>query len=173
MMSWLIPIGFLLILTGIAAVHFWAHMRTIDAHTHAAGGPLRDAEYYRPMVRLLSDYSNPTGNPAEQAEIRAERCSLFREYLRSLTWDYGHLLAGIRLAMAESAVDRPDLIKALLRNRILFAVALCRIELRLTFYKRGICTAELLRTDVMGLMNAVNVLRPQPAMMAESAVWGA
>ena len=68
--------------------------------------------------------------------------------------------------------NRPDLAKALVRNRVLFAVVLCRINFRLRLYTLGIGRIEVLKPDVLGLVDALNVLRSQATLLAESAVWG-
>jgi hypothetical protein len=60
----------------------------------------------------------------------------------------------------------------LVRNQVLFAVALCRIDFRLRLYALGIGEAEGVKPDVLGLVDAFNVLRGQFSFM-ESAVWGA
>src|SRR5580658_4461034 len=77
------------------------------------------ADRYRPMLRLLSDddLAFVSANSKLHRELRAKRRNLFRGYLRCLTRDYARLLAGVRKAMVHSEVDRPDLARALARNR--------------------------------------------------------
>jgi hypothetical protein len=67
--------------------------------------PTVDAGRYGPMLRLLS---------AEDEEMIADP-ALRRKMpnLRALSEDYSALLAGVRLMMAESDLDRPDLARAL------------------------------------------------------------
>jgi hypothetical protein len=171
-MLWLISCAFLLIAAGTAAVQFWTYMRTLDAQKQSAA-PFVDADRYRPMLRLLSDNdADVIADPLLRRTLRAQRCDLFRKYLRYLTEDYGKLLAGLRLIMTESGTDRPDLAKALARNRVLFAIALCRVEFRLRLYALGIGEADAVRLDVLGLVDALNMLRGQ-FNFVESAVWGA
>lgn len=173
MTLWLIVFAFLVVLAGTAVVQFWAHMRTLGAGEESAA-PFVDTDRYRPMLRLLADKDTAlTTNPAMRRKLRAQRCDTFREYLRYLTGDYGKLLAGVRLVMSQSSVDRPDLAKALLKNQVLFAVALCRVDLRLRLYTLGIGRTEALNLDVRGLVDALDVLRGQFSFLAESAVWGA
>ena len=71
------------------------------------------------MLRLLSDEDEEfVADPALRRKLRTQRCDLFREYLRSLTEDYRVILAGVRLLMTQSDIDRPDLARALVRNRV-------------------------------------------------------
>lgn len=113
---------------------------------------------YRPMLRLLADedFRFVSANPSLKKTLRTERCRLFRGYLRCLTRDYGRLLAGLRHAMVQSGVDRPDLAQALVRNRLRFAVALCNAEIRLVLYSAGIG-----KVDISGLVAALDALRTQ------------
>ena len=118
------------------------------------------------MLRLLSeeDFSLAGSNPILRAKIGARRRELFRGYLRCLTKDYARLLAGIRRLMVESGVDRPDLAKALAKNRYLFALALCRIEINLQLHALGIG-----KVDVSGLVNALDALRNTVNVMTPAA----
>jgi hypothetical protein len=111
---------------------------------------------YHPMLRLLAedDFAFVASNPVLYRRLRAERRLLFRGYLRCLTRDYGRLLEGIRLVMVQSQVDRPDLARALARNRVLFAVALCRIEFRLALHWAGVG-----KVDISGVVEAFDRLR--------------
>jgi hypothetical protein len=165
--------AFILILAGAAIVQFLAHTRTLDAHVRAAA-PVADAGRYRPMLRLLSDEAiESTTDPALRRKLRDQRGDLFREYLRYLTEDYGNLLAGVRLIMSQSGIDRPDLARAIARNRVVFVFELCRIDVRLWLYKHGIGQTEALTVNLLELMGAVDVLRRQFTFLNESAVWGA
>jgi hypothetical protein len=142
-------------------------MRITTAHEEAAA-PVADVSHYRPMLRLLVDEDiDLTSDEETRAEILARRRKLFRKYLKDLTGDYGRLLAGIRLTMIQSGRDRPDLAKALLRHRALFAIALCRIEFRLRLHALGFG-----KDDLAGVVVAFNVLQRQVATLADSTVWG-
>lgn len=132
-----------------------------------------DSDRYKPMLRLLSDEDDKfVADAALRRKLRARRCDLFREYLCSLTDDYRETLAGLRLLMAQSNMDRPDLAKALVRNRVSFAIARCRIEVRLRLYALGVPNADILKLEVQGLARALGVLERQFSFLAESAVWG-
>jgi hypothetical protein len=125
-----------------------------------------DADRYRPMLRLLSDedLNFTPANSALRKKIRAQRREVFRGYLRCLTRDYALLLAGIRAIMVESNIERPDLTKALARNRIMFVLALCRIEANLQLHALGIGTV-----DVSGLVEALGALKGFATAMTPAA----
>jgi hypothetical protein len=132
-----------------------------------------DLDRYRPMLRLLSEEDEElVADPALRRKLRTQRYHLFREYLRSLTEDYRATLAGVRLLMAQSNIDRPDLAKALVRNRVSFAIVRCRIEVRLRLYTLGVRNTDVLKLEVQGLARALEVLQRQFSFLAESAAWG-
>jgi hypothetical protein len=153
----------LMVLIGLAlaGLHFYTRLRHLEVMMQTVS-PLPDAGRYKPMLRLLSpdDEQMLAGSPTVLRNFRKQRVAIFRMYLRSLTKDYGALLAGIRAAMAYSAADRPELATALLKNRIHFAMAVCRIEYRLGLYSFGIGTV-----DVSGLVEAIDVLRNQVSIL--------
>jgi hypothetical protein len=150
-----------LIAAGSGAMLFWARMRLLDSVAQSNKG-LPDADRYRPMLRLLSDadLDFASANPVLRGKIRTRRRELFRGYLRCLTKDYAGLLSGLRHMMVESGVDRPDLAKALAKNRFMFALALCRIEIHLQLHVLGIG-----KVDVSGLVEALDALRGAVSVM--------
>jgi hypothetical protein len=147
----------LLIVLGSIGLQLFLKLRTLQT-ARAADAVSLSADRYRPMLRLLSD-DDLSFVPAEgklRKTLRVRRRELFREYLRCLTRDYAKLLAGVRLAMVQSGTDRPDLARALAKNRILFAIAICKIEFRLALHAAGIGKVE-----IAGLVDAMEVLRSQ------------
>ena len=150
--------AFLAVMTAACfAGQFFFRLRALRSAARPSA-PMNLADRYRPMLRLLSerDANLLIGNPALRRTVRSQRCKLFRRYLTCLTRDYGYLLQGIRVAMVQSGVDRPDLARALAKNRIHFAWAICRIEYRLALYTVGVG-----RVDVSGLVLAFDTLREQ------------
>ena len=146
----------------------WAHS------TSSRLSSALDPDRYKPMLRLLSDGDDQfVADRVLRRKFRIQRCELFREYLGSLTQDYSALLAGVRLLMAQSDTDRPDLAKALVRNRVSFAIARCRIEVRLGLFALGVRNADVLKREVQGMARSLEVLQRQFSFLAESAVWGA
>ena len=141
-------LGFLTLLRGVHA-----RMRTARS---VSGRRAASAIRYRPMLRLLNEEGVGSG-PVRA--FRARRRAIFRKYLRCLVQDYGQLLAGIRLAMVASGVDRPELARALAKNRFLFMLAICRIEFALVAHAAGFNAPGI--PDLSGLIAGVDVLRGQ------------
>lgn len=142
-------------------LHWTIKMRTLGS-AKAGASALQSADRYRPMLRLLSDADLdflPAGSPL-RSSLRSRRRELFRGYLRCLTSDYGRLLAGVRYAMVQSGVDRPDLAHALAKNRVLFAIAICKVEYRLVLHTAGVG-----RIDISGLVEALETLRRQVGVL--------
>jgi len=156
---------FIVLVAGSGILMLAARMRMLDSVAQS-NRALPDAERYRPMLRLLSDadLKFAARNPALRAKIASRRRELFRGYVRCLTKDYGRLLGSIRRLMVESGVDRPDLAKALAKNRFVFAMALCRIELHLRLHALG-----LSNVDVSGLVEALDGLRATVNVMSPAA----
>jgi len=156
---------FIVLAAGSGILMLAARMRLLDSVAQS-NRPLADAERYRPMLRLLSDadLKFTARDPALRAKVAAGRRELFRAYVRCLTKDYGSLLGSIRRLMVESGVDRPDLAKALAKNRLVFAMALCRIELHLRLHALG-----LSNVDVSGLVEALDGLRATVNVMTPMA----
>lgn len=154
----MLPVFFgilLLIALGTAGQVFLSRMRLLDSVSQSQS-QLPDVDRYRPMMRLLADgdLNFAEVNPVLRRKVRARRREIFRGYLRCLTKDYARLLLGLRHIMVESGIDRPDLAKALAKNRTMFALMLCRIELNLQLHAVG-----LGKVDVSGLVGALDTLR--------------
>jgi hypothetical protein len=159
----------ILISTGIIALAFFSRLRRLGVVAQGSSPipgfvPERDgtANRYRPMIRLLADEDTAflSGDKALARSLRAQRREIFRGYLNCLTKDYARLLNGVRLAMVRSGVDRPDLARALAKNRVLFTLALCRIEYRLLLHQAGMG-----KVDVSGLVDAIDALRAQAGFL--------
>lgn len=129
--------------------------------------PLISADRYRPMLRLLSDddLNFVAANASLHRTLRARRRELFRTYLRCLARDYAHLLAGVRYVMVQSGLDRPDLARALAKNRTLFVLAIYKVEFRLALHAVGMGKVE-----ISGLVEALESLRSQVSMLSSAPV---
>jgi|SRR5579863_8308431 len=150
-----------LIVLAAASLVFWLKMRALRAiHVNrpVSAASSLTADRYRPMLRLLArdDLEFIPADSKLQKAFRAKRRGLFRGYLSCLTRDYALLLAGVRASMVQSGVDRPDLAQALAKNRVLFAIAMCKIEFRLVLYAAGIGSV-----DISALVEALETLRRQ------------
>jgi hypothetical protein len=146
-------------LVALASQYFF-RLRTLRA-AEMRPLPRNIADRYRPMLRLLSedDLRLVAGNAASLKMLRAERRKIFRGYLACLTKDYASLLAVVRMVMVQSNMDRPDLARALAKNRALFALAVCKVEFRLALHWAGIGNVE-----VSALVGAFDALREQVVM---------
>src|SRR5664279_2194297 len=108
---------------------------------------------YRPMMRLLDSRdieflrSQAGFTPKMEAKLRAQRCQIFRGYLRCLDMDFQRVCMALKLVLVQSEQDRPDLSSVLLQNQILFATGLLAVHFCLILYGWGICTV-----DAEGLM---------------------
>jgi len=99
---------------------------------------------YRPLERLLSheDYhfleKQKGYHPRIVRRLRGERIKVFRAYLKCISSDFRRLEAVLGSWMALAPEDRPDLAKALLRRRLLFAFAVLRVRGHLLLYGFGL-----------------------------------
>jgi hypothetical protein len=158
--------GLFLIAFGALGLQFLLTMRALRS-AEVNHLPFPAADRYRPMLRLLAD-DDLAFIATEQKlrkSLRTQRRIVFRGYLRCLAKDYAMLLAGVRDAMVRSGVDRPDLARALARNRVLFALAMCKVEFRLTLHATGAGSV-----DISGLVEAVEALRSQVGAMNAATV---
>lgn len=168
MSSFVLP-AFTLVAASLAIVAWYLKNFAALGGSEFAVPSLR-AGRYRPMLRLLaeSDFAVVAGNKKLLRRLRTERAAIFSGYIRCLTLDYGRLLAGLRLAAVNASEDRPDLAWAAMRNRLVFANLLCRLDLLLAMHRLGVSGV-----DVSGLVGAMEALREQtlqslaaPAMSA-------
>ena len=160
--------GILLAICGIVgAIQLAAWLRRVNAnHTGSAEGVNPDR--YIPLLRLLAGYEDellagPLG-AGNRARIRA--------WLQAFANDYSRLARELRLVMVQSSEDRPDIAKALVLNRISFAIALCRLDFRLRLLSIGLGGVQEFRAETEGLTETIRELRGQ-LYRVESAVWGA
>jgi hypothetical protein len=106
-------------------------------------------ERYRPMVRLLdsSDIeflrSQPGFTRKMEAQVRAQRCRIFSAYLDCLDTDFKRVCLALKLVMAQSSQDRPDLAAALIHQQVIFASGLLGARFRLCLYRLGICSVDV------------------------------
>src|SRR5437016_4260868 len=91
---------------------------------------------------------------AMESKLRAERCEVFRGYLRCLTSDFQLICMALKIVMVQSEQDRPDLASTLLHQQVLFASGLLGIHFRLALYRWGVCSV-----DVAGLVRIFDGMR--------------
>src|ERR1039457_62384 len=103
---------------------------------------------YRPMMRLLDSgdieflRSQARFTPKLESKMRAQRCQIFRGYLRCLNMDFQRVCTALKLVLVQSQQDRPELSSVLLHNQFLFATGLLAVHFRLILYRWGICTVD-------------------------------
>jgi hypothetical protein len=126
------------------------------------------AERYRPMARLLDPADEEfLARCQERSAIRrfrSQRRRIFRGYLRSLERDFGAICASIRLILAHSEMDRPDLASALMRRETGFAMALFSVRCRLLLHAAGVGAV-----DVHGLVAALDEMRGELGKLTPAA----
>jgi hypothetical protein len=128
-------------------------------------------ERYRPMLRLLdsSDLeflrSQPGYSRAIESNLRAQRCQIFRGYLRCLNMDFRRVCTALKLVMAQSQQDRPDLASVLVHHQIMFTCGMIGIQARLFLFRWGICAV-----DVSSLVQIFDVMRLELRTMMPSAL---
>ncbi len=124
------------------------------------------------MERLLRDedcrYLASQGNfsLSQIRKIRAQRRCVFRQYLTCLCDDFASLGLLVRVLIVQSEVSRPDLAKALLRSRIIFGIALLKVEYSLMSHALGFPVDQM---DVSTLVGALGRIRVQVGAFQISA----
>ena len=127
-------------------------------------------ERYRPMMRLLDERdleflrSQPGFTPRMAAKLRAQRCQIFRGYLRGLEADFRRVCTAVKVLMLQSELDRPDLASVLVRHQAAFALGVALVNVRLILYRWG-----LGGVDVSGLVRTFDAMRLELRSLAPSA----
>jgi hypothetical protein len=117
-------------------------------------------ERYRPMLRLIDEEDlrflrkQPGFTPQMFAKFRAQRCRIFRGYLRAMQVDFGRICTALKIVLAQSQQDRPDLASALLQSQITFACGMVAVQFRLLLYRWG-CG----KVEVTGLVKVFDGMR--------------
>jgi hypothetical protein len=126
---------------------------------------------YRPMMRLLDSgdieflRSQAGFTPKMESKLRAQRCQIFRGYLRCLNMDFKRVSVALKLVLVQSAQDRPDLSAVLVHHQIMFTSGLLSVYFRLFLYRWGICTV-----DVAHLVQIFDVMRIELRNMVPAAM---
>ena len=162
------PLLLLLVLAGVAlaAGIFWL-LRSIAspaAQLPVTAGWIDElsVERYRPMMRLLQDddldflRSQPGFTSRMASRLRAQRCQIFRGYLRCLNTDFNRITVALKLVMLQSRDDRPDLASILLHQECLFVVSMLLVHVRVLLYRCG-----LGGVDVMSLVRIFDSMRQE------------
>jgi hypothetical protein len=117
-------------------------------------------ERYRPMMHLLDaeDFAfleaQPGFSRGMARRLRAQRCQLFRGYLRGLRADFGRVVMALKLILLSSAKDRPELSSALLEQQVKFALTLVNVYVGLFLFQW-----DLYPVDVSPLVRIFDSMR--------------
>lgn len=117
-------------------------------------------ERYRPMMRLLDGgdleflRSQPGFTPRMASRLRAQRCQIFRGYLRCLNADFQRVCTAIKVLMLQSQQDRPDLAGLLVQHQVMFAWGMGMAYFRLFLFRWG-----LSGVDVTSLVKNFDLMR--------------
>jgi hypothetical protein len=95
-----------------------------------------------PLERLLDpsefEFLQKRGlSKARIGALRAKRRSLFRMYMRRLTYEFNMAHAALQTMLVTTNMDRPDLARELGQQRLLFYRGLIGVEIRLTLNAMG------------------------------------
>jgi hypothetical protein len=116
---------------------------------------------YRPMMRLLDSreiefLGSQAGFTTKMgSRLRAQRCQIFRGYLRCLDMDFQRVCTALKLVLVHSGQDRPDLSAVLVHHQIMFASGLLAAHFRLFLYRWGICTVDV--NQLMRIFDAMRI----------------
>ena len=122
---------------------------------------------YMPMERLLleEDYAflsaQPGCDPSILRRLRSERRKIFRQYLRCLKKDFHRLESAVRLYMVHASEDKPEMAKALFRQRLVFTYAVLGVECRLLLHGFGLGAV-----DIRGLVGSLDAMQSQLGQLA-------
>jgi len=161
-MDLLVPVLFLLSLQAVVLLLFRQY-RAVRRNAAALNPDWLyqlSIDRYRPMLRLLDDRdfrllrSQPGFTPDMTARVRLQRCQIFRQYLDSLNSDFQQGVQILKMLMAQSSQDRPDLARVLVRMQILFALGMVLVRVRLFLYRWG-----LAKVDISPLIGMFDFLR--------------
>jgi hypothetical protein len=118
-------------------------------------------EHYRPMLRLLdrADFefirSQPGCTRRTLAVLRRQRVQVFRGYLNELSRDFGRTCAAVRILLAQSNTDRPDLASTLVRSQLTFALGMVAVQVRVGLFSLGIGTVS--GADLVRLLDGLRI----------------
>jgi ribosomal protein L20 len=116
------------------------------------------------MTRLLREKdfkflaAQPGFSPQLGRRFRAARRQVFRSYLRILRKDFRRAASACWILMIRAADDRQDLAKILIRQHLMFALAVFAVEGRLLLHAVGVGTGTV---DVRGLLESLETVQSQ------------
>jgi hypothetical protein len=124
---------------------------------------------YKPMERLLdpADGSFLAAQPActrsMARRFRARRLGIFRGYARCLGRDFTRVSNALKMLMVHAPMDRSELAGLLLKQRLLFSVAMMSLQFRLVLHGFGWSAPNV---EVRNLVEALDAMRTQLRALA-------
>ena len=104
---------------------------------------------YRPMLRLLQEAdfqflcSQQGCTPQMAHRLRRQRVHAFHGYLDMLEADFDRVAAALRLILAHSSYDRPELASLLFQRRMMFAATLLGVQFRVVLFRLGLSGVDV------------------------------
>ncbi len=98
---------------------------------------------YKPALRLLAEddftylRSQPGFRPGIAKRLRSRRVAAFRSYLAHLEIEFLRLHRALRLLNLYAPQDRPDLVRELVSQRLVFSFRMAEVRFRLAFLALG------------------------------------
>ncbi|HUQ90915.1 MAG TPA: hypothetical protein VM120_04475 [Bryobacteraceae bacterium] len=145
----------------LAAVLALAFSKVLRRRPPAAAlPPSRRPLRFQPLNRLLrdSDFAflegQPGFQPAIAARLRSRRISIYRAYLRHLSWEFQSLQSALREMILSAEQDRSEIAREMLRQHLRFKWGLMEAHMRLAFFGLGIRPL-----DLTALVNMIDSMR--------------
>jgi len=123
---------------------------------------------YRPMERLLAEADQKlleaSGDPALQRKFRKIRVKICRGYMQQLSDDFNSICKAIKMLLVTSKLDRPQLAGRLMREQLVFILAMMELEVKLVLHSAG-----LTRVDVKAVTQSLETVRGQLQLLVAAA----
>jgi hypothetical protein len=127
---------------------------------------------YRPMLRLLDEEevqflrAQPGFTAEMVAKFRIQRCRIFRQYLRDLDDDFKRICMALKVLIAQSKYDRPELASLLFQNQMTFAYGMMMARFQSVCYRYGVGTV-----DVTCLLKLFDGMRLEVRTLVPAESW--
>jgi hypothetical protein len=162
-LNWLYCLIPVLIAVAVVLHAVWRRMVSPDISLPATAEWIEELspERYRPMMHLFDPEdleflrSQPGFTPQMASRLRAQRCQIFRGYLRTLDEDFQRVAAAMKLILTFSSHDRPDLASILLRQQVKFRFAMTAVQVRLFLYRWDFAPVDV--TALLGIFDSMRL----------------
>ncbi len=162
-MNWLYCLIPVLIAVVIVLRGLWRRMVSPNVSLPATADWIEELspERYRPMMHLFDPEdleflrSQPGFTPKMASRLRAQRCQIFRGYLRTLDEDFQRVSMAMKLILTYSSHDRPDLASTLLQQQVKFRFAIAGVHVRLLLYRWDFAPVDV--TTLLGIFDSMRL----------------